>query len=108
MGFIYILLEVDKDGGERHKIGFTKNDPHKRLKQLSTGNSNIISVLKTYQTNNYVLIERHLHQRFKSKRTESNNEWFTLNDEDISLFESYCKKLDENINFLKENNHFFN
>lgn len=36
MGYVYLILEVDKNGDERHKIGISKNDPNKRNKQLQT------------------------------------------------------------------------
>ena len=36
MGYVYLLLQIDFDGNCSHKIGITKNDPNKRLKQLQT------------------------------------------------------------------------
>lgn len=36
MGYVYLLLETDKNGDERYKIGITKNPVEKRIKQLQT------------------------------------------------------------------------
>jgi hypothetical protein len=36
MGYVYLLFCVNKDGSEGYKIGITKNDPNKRVKQLQT------------------------------------------------------------------------
>ena len=107
MGYVYLLLEVDKDGNERHKIGFTKNKPEKRLKQLKTGNSNIISVLDAYGTDNYVKVERWLHKRYSCQRTEANNEWFILSNDQVMEFQQVCKEADDIVNFMLENNHFY-
>jgi hypothetical protein len=107
MGYVYLLLEVDKNGSERHKIGITKNDIGKRIKQLQTGNSNQISLLNSYNTSNYKLLEKILHKKFSSKKTETNNEWFTLDNDEVNNFIKICGKIDEDLNFLKENNYFF-
>ena len=104
MGYVYLLLEVDKDGHERHKIGFSKNPPEKRLKQLQTGNSNVISVLNFYKSDNYKRIEHWLHGDFANQKTEANNEWFILNNEQVTGFIERCKKADETITLLLEQN----
>ena len=107
MGYIYLLLEVDKDGDERNKIGFTKNKPEKRLNQLKTGNSNKISVLDAYETDNYIRVENMLHKRYSCQRTEANNEWFILSNEQVMEFQQVCKEADSIVNFMLENNHFY-
>jgi hypothetical protein len=107
MGYVYILLEVDKHGHERYKIGHSKNHPEKRVKQLSTGNSNIISLLNFYETDNYKKIERWLHRDFASKKTEANNEWFSLDDEQVLGFIDRCKWIDKTVKLLLEQNPFY-
>ena len=107
MGYLYLLLEVDKDGNERHKIGITKRNVDIRCKELQTGNSNVISLLKTYETNNYIKLEKWLHGNFHSQKTEADNEWFTLTDDQVTNFIAECKKTDELITFMKENNPFY-
>lgn len=107
MGYVYLILEVDKDGNERHKIGFTKNQPEKRAKQLQTGNSNRVSVLDFYTTDNYKKVEHWLHIRYSFQRTEADNEWFILSNEEVMEFQQVCKEADSIVNFMLENNHFY-
>ena len=107
MGYVYLLLEIDKDGNERHKIGITKNHPTKRKSQLQTGNSNKISVLTFYESKNYLKVEKWLHNKFSNQRTEAKNEWFNLTNEQVMNFPSICTEADKTITFLKENNPFF-
>ena len=107
MGYVYLLLEVNKDGNERHKIGFSKHHPDKRVKQLQTGNSNIISVLNFYETPNHQKMEKLLHRKFASQRTETENEWFSLTDEQVTSFMETCKETDDLIKFMLQNNPFY-
>jgi hypothetical protein len=106
-GYVYLILEIDKDGHERHKLGITKNNPEKRVKQLSTGNSDVIRLLQTYESPNYKKVEQWLHSRFSCNKTAANNEWFHLTDEQVLGFQDICKKVDETINLLLKENHFF-
>lgn len=102
-GYVYLLAEMgDK---LRYKIGITKNDVDKRVKQLRTGNPDDIIILNTYKSSNYKKIERMLHTRFKPERTHL--EWFTMTDEQVLSFTSEAKKADETIDFLKKNNPFY-
>lgn len=107
MGYIYLLLEVDKDGNERHKIGITKRKVITRLKQLQTGNSNVISVLNQFQTSNYKHVEKWLHKKYLNQKTETQNEWFTLTNEQVGEFIEICKEVDKTVTFMRENNPFF-
>ena len=58
MGYVYLFLEIDSAGQETYKIGITKNDPNKRIKQLQTGNPRKIELLKTYSSENYLKVEK--------------------------------------------------
>lgn len=106
MGYVYLFLEVDKDGSETFKIGITKNDPNIRIKQLQTGNPRTISLLNHYKSDNYLKVERWLHRKYTTK-TEAKNEWRTLTNEEVMSFLDDCKNADEVIKFMKENNPFY-
>ena len=98
-GYVYLLAEMgDK---LRYKIGITKNNVEKRVKQLKTGNSDDIMIINTYKSSNYKKIERMLHTKFKTDRIHL--EWFTMTDEQVLEFISEAKKADETIDFLKNN-----
>lgn len=107
MGYVYLLLQVDTDGLEKHKIGITKNDPKFRVKQLQTGNPNKVSLLKSYASINYLKVERWMHRKYGFLKTEAKNEWRVLSDEQVFSFLDDCKEADDNINFLLENNSVF-
>lgn len=107
MGYVYLLLGVDDHGNERHKVGITKNPVKQRLKQLQTGSSAKISILRVYESSNYKMVEKWLHGRFNMQRTLTENEWFKLSDEDVFSFLDLCKKGDEITTFMKKENPFF-
>lgn len=107
MGYVYLLLEVNQHGEESHKIGISKNAPEKRIKQLQTGNPNVISLLQVYESPNYKKVEQWLHSRYNGLKTDVKNEWFRLTDDDVIGFKTTCKKLDETITLLLKENHFF-
>ena len=100
-------MEVDKDGNERHKIGVTKRKVITRVKELQTGNSNVISVLNQFQTYNYKHVEKWLHKKYSNQKTETQNEWFTLTNEQVGEFIEICKEVDKTVTFMRENNPFF-
>jgi len=106
MGYVYLLLCTDTDGVEKHKIGITKNDPKKRVKQLQTGNPDKIVLLKFYESNNYLKVERWMHRKHFSSKTEAKNEWRKLSDEEVFAFIGDCEIADDNIKFLQKHNPF--
>ena len=106
MGYVYLFLEVDGSGHEPYNIGITKNDPNKRIKQLQTGNPRKIQLLKTYRSENYLKVEGWLHRKYAIK-TEAENEWRSLTNEEVFSFLKDCKEADDNINFLLQNNPFY-
>jgi hypothetical protein len=106
MGYVYLMLSLSDDGTEFYKIGVTKRDPKIRVKELSTGNPNKISVHRKYETKNYLKVEQWLHRKYQTK-TEAKNEWRTLTDEQVFSFLNDCQEADDNIKFLLDNNSFF-
>lgn len=107
MGYVYLLLMVDNSGNESHKIGITKRDVNIRISELQTGNPNKISLLRKYQSKNYLKVERWLHRKHSGSKTEAKNEWRVLADEFVFSFISDCKEADETINFLLDNNSLY-
>ena len=106
MGYVYLLLQIDFEGNESYKIGVTKRDVNIRVSELQTGNPNKISVHRKYDSKNYLKVERWLHRKYQT-RTEAKNEWRTLTDEQVFSFLNDCQTADDNIQFLLDNNSFF-
>lgn len=102
MGKVYLL---NAWGTERYKIGVTKSDVEKRLKQLQTGSSDELVIVKTFESDNYRKIEGWLHRKYKSKQVSG--EWFELEDIDVLDFKKHCEEINETIDLLKKNNPFY-
>jgi hypothetical protein len=68
---------------ERCKIGFTKGDPLKRLRNMQTGAAGELRLLAAQPGN--IETERALHERFSSQNVHG--EWFDVTDE---LFAYMC------------------
>lgn len=95
----YVYLIKSKES-QLYKIGIATN-PHKRIKNLQTGNSEKLIILYTYKTINYNNVEKALHNRFCYINKEG--EWFKF-DNDIEFnFLNYCKLYDKNITLIKNN-----
>ena len=75
------------------------------FENLKTGCSGELFIMKTFETEYPVQLEKMLHKRFFGKRQL--NEWFKLDLDDISGFSDICKKYDEIITSFK-NDDFYN
>lgn len=102
MGIVYLL---NAWGTDKYKIGITKGDVNKRMKQLQTGCPDEIVLTKLYECEHYRKLEGWMHRKFSSKRIEG--EWFILEDEDVLNFIDECKKGDETITLLINENPFY-
>ncbi len=99
---IFDDFSKDKD---IYKIGFTRGDPKKRLKALSTGNPHKMEIINVFETNFNTKLEANLHQQFKSKKIK--NEWFMLDKDDVDNFMETCEIIEKRYIFMAENNYFF-
>lgn len=107
MGYVYLLMSTDSDGlKELFKIGVTKTSVEKRIKSLTTGNPNKIILINFYYSKNYKEIEKWLHSRYSSIKTQSQNEWFYLTNEQVLNFTVTCKNIEETINLIKSTSTF--
>ena len=62
--------------GDAVKIGFTAGDPQERLRQLQTGNHEVLTLIGTREGNEAE--EDRLHKQFEVYKTPAGNEWFWL------------------------------
>ena len=99
MAFVYILGDTGQDN--TFKIGVTRGEVEKRVKQLQTGNGEEIYLVNFYETEYPFFLERSLHLKFYPK--QKRNEWFNLGYEDVVKFKEYCKEIENNIEALKDN-----
>lgn len=106
MSYVYLIQDWSSEI-PKYKIGITKNSVEERLKSLQTGSSGELVISRIYESENYRKIESWLHKKYKYKSTDGGKEWFYLEDKDVLNFINICKKVDDNINLLKEQNPFY-
>ncbi|NBP04284.1 MAG: hypothetical protein EBU90_30180, partial [Proteobacteria bacterium] len=92
-GHLYV---IKTDGGT--KVGKTKDEVHKRIKGLQTGNVNNIEVILDYKTSNADLLEKIVHYVLDRYRCNSNREFF---DCDIVHIERVVRSAGAMIDTLK-------
>lgn len=101
MKHIYLIQSLEDS---RYKIGVSKH-PNKRLKQLQTGNSSELKLVESFQTDYAYKIERTLQRKYSYLKKEG--EWFDMSIEHEVSFLSECKRIEENIEFLKKSGNVF-
>ena len=89
MAFVYLIKTRDL---EEYKIGFTKGDIKKRLKNLQTGCPSELVLVDCYESEYATKIESSLHYMLDPYRV--NGEWFLL-DSNFD-FQKRCNMLNNN------------
>lgn len=100
-GVVYLVCDPSND---LYKIGMTRTNHSKRLKQLQTGNGTELIWLAGYECEYPNRLESMLHNRFKAKNTVG--EWFALDFNEVQSFIEICDELNNTIKIMK-NNPFF-
>lgn len=103
MSKIYLIKSYNEDQ-PLYKIGFTKGNSKKRIKELSTGNPFELELVCTFDTKFNMKVERILHRRYKSKKVRG--EWFNLDTGEVGNFIDVCKEIENQLELLKENPFF--
>lgn len=88
-----------------YKIGITRNDVIKRLKQLKTGNAAEMKVVEVFESKWAFKIETNLHITYRNYCIRG--EWFNLNKSEVINFVEKCKKLHNTFEILSNNNTWF-
>ena len=101
MGVVYLLT----NNNDQYKIGITKYNAKKRIKDLQTGNGDVIDVVAEFKSKYNNKIETALHRRYGTKRLKG--EWFVLEKKDIQNFISGCQILHDNFKFLEDSGNPF-
>lgn len=101
-GYVYLMVGFNDDS-EKYKIGITAKDPEKRLKQLQTGSSGKIDLIRKYKSPFYIKIEKFLHRKYISYKCEGGSEWFDLPDKEALNFILECKKSEDMFKSLIDN-----
>lgn len=99
---IIYLISSELNNDTLYKIGITRRDVTKRLKQLKTGNPATLSVVKTFESKWASKIESNLHSSYQTKNI--NGEWFKLEPNDVEGFEKRCQIIHNNFELLSKTN----
>lgn len=102
---VYLISTTYPDGSY-YKIGRTKRDPIKRLKELKTANSQELNLVSFFESKWGPRIEINLHRIFKSYRCEG--EWFKLPNEEVENFINHCQYNHDIFDILEKDNTWFN
>jgi len=95
------LIKSDGDEYPKYKIGYTKNEPTKRLKQHATGNPDELSIINVFESQHERKVETILHRRYQIYHRRG--EWFDLPIEEVNNFMKSCEMIEQNLNVLKDN-----
>jgi hypothetical protein len=101
---IYLISsEINND--ILYKIGITKRDVNKRIKELKTGNAATLNIVNIFESKWASKIEANLHQTYKTKNVSG--EWFRLKDDEITNFVTRCQSIHDNFELLNKSNTWF-
>lgn len=96
MKFIYLIKSKDS---QLYKIGISTN-PHKRLRELQTGNPEELILIYKYLAKNPIQLEKSFHNRYSY--LNKINEWFNFDVIIESNFLRECLLIDNNISVSKK------
>lgn len=102
MPYVYLIT---KESQNVYKIGFTKKNPMRRLKQLQTGNDEVLTIVKQYESSNAKQIENVWHRTLK--HIKKHGEWFELDIDSVVNFVDTCKKIDNSLQFMSKHNSYY-
>lgn len=86
---------------EFHNITELSINPKHRLAALQTGNSSPLKLVASYCTEYAYEVEKTMHRKYFHLRQEG--EWFYMSIENEVNFLEECRKIEDNIRFLKSN-----
>lgn len=101
---VYLICS-EIEGKNLYKIGYTKREVEKRIKEFKTGNASSFYIVDSFQSKWGTKIEAQLHRHYKSKKISG--EWFDLTKEDINSFKNSCEKIHNNLELISNNNTYY-
>jgi len=101
---VYLICS-EIEGKTLYKIGYTRREVEKRIKEFKTGNASDFYIIDSFKSNWGTKIESQLHRYFKHKKISG--EWFDLNEEDIKKFNSQCQVIHDNLETISTQNTYY-
>lgn len=82
-GYVYVAATEAHPG--LLKIGFTRQDPRKRIQQFSTGSPHPFQILDLFKVADPEGLEKALHRRFAEQRVNEGREFFAVSLSNVKL-----------------------
>ncbi len=101
---VYLICS-EFEGRRLFKIGYTRREVSKRIKELRTGNGSELYIVNQFKSKWGTKIESQLHRMYKSKKV--NGEWFDLTDDDVKSFLERCKSTHDMLELITTNNTWY-
>ena len=98
-GYIYLMCDSGHDN--LFKIGMTRGNIEKRIKQLQTGNGSEIFMMNYFKTKYPFYVEKILHKKYNGNKKKG--EWFELNTDSVINFIEECKFYEDLAETIKDN-----
>lgn len=100
-----MIIYLIKNSEGFYKIGRTKNNAMDRLKQLQTGSSSELKLVKACNSEAGSKVESILHNRYKGYNVQG--EWFDLPEKEVDTFEKNVSTITEMVMSLKKSGNPF-
>ena len=100
---VYLVCS-EIEGKKLYKIGYTRREVEKRIKEFKTGNASEFYIIDSFQSKWGTKIEAKLKRSYS--HFNISGEWFDLPESEISKFKMICQKTHDNLDFLSTNNTF--
>jgi hypothetical protein len=96
------LISAQRENNKVYKIGYTRREINQRLKELKTGNCDVLTIESFFKTKWATKIESVLHKIFEKSKIDG--EWFELSESQIVDFLTICQKTHDNIELINKYN----
>lgn len=101
---VYLICS-EIEGKNLYKIGYTRREIEKRIKEFKTGNASSFYIVDSFQSEWGTKIESRLHRVFNHKKISG--EWFDLDENDIKEFSKICNSLHSNFKLISTQNTYY-
>jgi hypothetical protein len=98
------LICAEINGEKLYKIGYTRREVEKRVKELKTGNAADFHIVESFKSKWGTKIESQIHRRLKNKKVDG--EWFQLNNKDVEGFIDMCEQIDHNLEIVSQTTYY--
>ncbi len=101
---VYLICS-EIEGKNLYKIGYTRREISKRIKEFKTGNASEFYLVDSFQSKWGTKIEAQLHRHLRAKKVSG--EWFDLSKDEIDSFRKSCETIHSNFELIANHNTYY-